>query len=614
MIGTLARKRTNWAALAVLAALVAALFAVTISSQSATHKIVSTNDTDFVIADGGSITVQVEAIASPGSADTAYTFGEIFGFVKTESSGVATYRHQAGGPTGDFTITATNAGQSVSQKLVVGEPGTNLATVSVNLDTTNADGTARAEPTADGAKAETDTVAANGLIFINVAVKNSLGNASNIGAAADNADLDVIVFAVGGTVAQGDSAAATTSATGNSTTVNTIDFVVSRATAGTVEVFATATIGSKSIRTTESLILKFSGGPDAISAGDVSGGLLAPATAGAANTGFVSFEVTSVDAAGSANTATDTADTALQLDPSDLATKITNADGEDVTAKFDVDESAKKTADAPQSTTAGETHIDESKISDGAIAIVIGFGTAPGVPGGTYTAAVTLTGKNTVSVDFHVVGKLATLTAEADSTTVVEDGEFTVTATLVDANGLPVADGKADVEADATANPPVVAVDNSGDDVEFEVIGGDLAVFGQDSTERGQMVTKEVKGGTASATFYVTGDSGKAIVIVRSGGKTARVTVSTADAGGAAAADEVGIDCLSELSSHSTWTCTTGANAADVFAELASRGASALWLYNGTSWVRYATRDGEELPGSTNFAIRQYDSLYVSGS
>ena len=284
-----------------------------------------------------------------------------------------------------------------------------------------------------------------------------------------------------------------------------------------------------------------------------------------------------------------------------------------MTAKFDVDESARKTADVAQSTTAGETHIDESKISAGAIAIVIGPGAAPGVAGGTYTAAVTLTGKNTVSVDFHVVGPLATLTAEADSVTVVEDGEFTVTATLVDANGLPVADGKADVAADPTASPAVVAVDNTADDVIFQVIGGDLDVFGQDSSAMGQTVTKEVKGGTASATFYVTGDSGKSIVLVRSGTKTARVTVSTADAGGEAAADEVGVDCLRDLSGHTTWTCATSTTASAIFGDLANAGATTLWLHNGSRWVPYAVRDGVALPGADNdFTIREYASLYIS--
>ena len=598
-------------ALAVLAALVASLFAATISSQSATHHIVSTNDTDFTIADGGTIIVQVEARAAPGSAVASYTFGEIFGFVLTQTGGVATYRHQAGAPTGDFTITARDGANSVTQKLVVGDAGTNLATVNVKLDTTDAAGTARAEPTADGAKAETDTVAAGGNIFIHVEALNSLGKASNIGTDAAT-QLTVNIFAVGGTVAAGDTAADTTSVSSTSTTGNTIDFVVSRATAGRVEVFATATIGTASVRTTESLFLNFSGGPDVISAGDVSGGLLAPASATAANTGVASFEVTSVDAAGAANDASDTAGP-LVLDPSDISTKITDADGEDVTAKFDVDESARKDSDVAQSTTAGETAIDESKISRGAIAVVIAPGAAPGVAGGTYTAAVTLTGKNTVEVMFHVTGPLASLTAVADPVTVVEDGEFTVTATLLDANGLPIADGKADVAADPDATPAIDAVDNSGDDVIFEVIGGDLSVFGQDSdaTSRGQKVTKEHKGGEASATFYITGDSGKAIVLVRSGTKTARVTVATEDAPAEeAAADE---PSLGDFGNGGTTGLTSwngpDASASELLALLAGR-ANAVWLSSGDDWVLYTSVEG--VPNSVDFNVTSGNVIYIS--
>ncbi|MCY4667199.1 MAG: hypothetical protein OXC29_04335 [Rhodococcus sp.] len=524
-------------ALAVLVALVGAMFAVVASSQTG-PRITSTTDSDFTISEGGNITVSV---SDPG--DATYTFQPIFGFVLsgTAANGPATYTHQAGAPTGEFKIRATSPGTAPLEKtLEVGEAGDNLASISVNLGTTNADGTARGTyPTpADGDKAETDTAPSGTIIYIEVEAKNGLGNASDV--SADNS-LTVVVFAVGGTVAAGDTAAAAdsgSSATGTSdgtvetVAPNKVNFNVFSANAGKVEVFATATIGTSSVRTTESLILNFSGGPDMISAGDASGGLLAPKNEGDANTGVISFEVTSVDKAEATNSAQNDAGD-LVLDPADISTgfKITNADDEDVTSKFTVDYSAKGDAaeDDDDTTSHGSTDIDESKISENAIAVVITPGAAPGVPGGTYTATVTLDegSKNSVEVNFNVVGPLDSLAAAADSLTVVEDGEFTVTATLLDANGLPVADGKPDVAAAPTATPPVVAVDNTADDVVFSVIGGDLNVWGQDSTEKGQVVAKEVKGGTASATFYVTGDSGKAIVLVRVGTKTARVTVST---------------------------------------------------------------------------------------
>ena len=314
MIGTLARKRTQLGALAVLAGLVVALFAFTVSAQTG-PRITSTTDSDFIIGDGGTITVSVTA---PG-AET-YTFQPIFGFVLTGTvaNGPAIYTHSAGAPQGEFTIRATagTAGAAALTKtLTVGEPGTNLASVQVVLGTTNAAGDARGStPPAADDKPETDTVQSGGNIFIEVVVKNSLGSASNV-----SSNLNLDVYAVGGSVASGDSPGTASSVAVTNATAATNPFVVTATTAGKVEVFATAAIGTTVVRTTESLFLNFSGGPDVISAGDVSGGLLAPATTGAVNTGFVSFEVTSVDAAGSANTATDTANTALQLDPSDLA-------------------------------------------------------------------------------------------------------------------------------------------------------------------------------------------------------------------------------------------------------------------------------------------------------
>ena len=617
MIETLARKRTQLGALAVLAGLVVALFAATISSQAA-PSINSSSDSDFIIAEGGSITVGI-ADGTVGE----WTFQPIFGFVLANpddslyDGGAAKYTHQSGAPIGDFTIRATHDTLSALTKtLTVGEAGDNLASANVILGYTNAAGDARALPTADGAKRETDTAPAGGTIFIEVEALNSLGEKSNVGA--DPNDLEVSIFAVRGSVGAGDTAGATSSATGTSVTFgdNTVEFAVSRADAGTVDVFAVVEIGTATVQT-DMLTLSFSGGPDTISAGDASGGLLAPATDGAANTGVISFEITSVDKAGATNSASDTAGD-LVLDAGDITAgfKIENADGDDVTGKFSVDRSAKKEADVVESTTAGETAIDESKISDNAIAVVITPGDAPGVPGGTYTATVTLDegSKNSVEVTFNVTGPLDSLTAEADPVTVVEDGEFTVTATLLDANGLPVADGKKDVAADTSATPPVVAVDNSADDVTFEVIGGDLNVFGQDSDpgSRGQTVTKEVEAGEASATFYITGDSGKAIVLVRAGTKTARVTVATDDAAEEEAPAEVSLDCLSSLSGFSTYTCGVDSSASELFGLVSGRGATAIHLWNGSSWVRYSVVDGAAVPGSSDFAVTENDILYIS--
>ena len=76
--------------------------------------------------------------------------------------------------------------------------------------------------------------------------------------------------------------------------------------------------------------------------------------------------------------------------------------------------------------------------------------------------------------------------------------------------------------------------------------------------------------------------------------------------------DEVSLDCLSALNGFSTWTCNVDSSASAIFGMLADRGATAVHLWNGTEWVRYSVVDGNEVPGSSDFAITEDDILYIS--
>ena len=76
--------------------------------------------------------------------------------------------------------------------------------------------------------------------------------------------------------------------------------------------------------------------------------------------------------------------------------------------------------------------------------------------------------------------------------------------------------------------------------------------------------------------------------------------------------DEVSLDCLSALNGFSTWTCNVDTTASALFGMLAERGATAVHLWNGSMWVRYAVVDGSEIPGSSDFTVTEDDILYIS--
>ncbi len=576
MIGTLARKRTQLGALAVLAALAVALFAATISSQ-ASPAIGSPSDTDFIIGDGGNIDVTVE-----NATAAEWTFQPIFGFALTASGsattaytgGNARYTHQAGAPTGDFTVRATHATlPAVTKTLTIGEPGTNLATVNVKLGTTDPAGTARAAATAEGAKPETETSNAGTNIFIEVEALNSLGNASNVGNAATT-QLSVTVFAVGGVVVDatgGDDATSGTPGGSDSdtdTADNNVGFAVSRSGAGTVEVFAVATIGSTSVRS-ESLMLTFTvvaGDPAIVSIDD----------GARAEQGGTSLAMGDDDSA--IDPAVDATRGILPVSATDTdGNTATLAEATVITATVKNASDADVTDNAITGVVVARYVLDTNTTMTGnqsGIVVTLPADTAPG----EYTVEASLgTSKSTGTLT--VTGPAANVDVMIDAPDGTGLGaQLTITATVTDTNGELVA---------PTA-------------VEFGVGNSPLTLVG---------ANPNTKDGVATRTGVVTGTG--VITVVATANMISGVDVIVAGADAAATAD-VGIDCLSNLAGHSTWKCATGSTASEVFADLASRGASALWLHNGSAWVRYAVRDGAELPGSTDFAIAQYDNLYIS--
>ena len=55
-----------------------------------------------------------------------------------------------------------------------------------------------------------------------------------------------------------------------------------------------------------------------------------------------------------------------------------------------------------------------------------------------------------------------------------------------------------------------------------------------------------------------------------------------------------------------------GSSASELFGLVSGRGATAIHLWNGSMWVRYAVVDGSEIPGSSDFTVAEDDILYIS--
>ena len=581
MIGTLARKRTNLAAFAVLAALAVALFAATISSQTG-PRITSTTDTDFIIGDGGTITVSVT-----DAGGTSYVFQPIFGFVLTgtTTNGPAVYTHSAGAPTGDFTIRATATGATpLTKTLTVGDAGTNLAEVKVNLGTTftATDGTVTRATAAQiaagtGVGPETDTSNVGTVIYIQLEALNSLGNATNVGTGA--ADMSVSVFAVGGFVAQGDTAGTSSNATATSSSnavtgaANKIDFVVTRTAdqgAGPVEVFAVATIGTTSVRS-ESLNLTFTvvaGAPAIVSLEDG-----AAAAQGGASIALEDDESTAIDPAVAATRAI-------------LPVSATDADGNN--AILLVDTAITATVKGPDDKDVSDNGITNVAVARYDLDTATATGNQSGIvvtlpadaAPGDYTVEATL-GTSKSSATFTVTGAATMVDVAIDAPDGTGLGaQITITATVTDVNGNLVA--------------PTLVTFTSGNSP-VTLVGGN----------------SNTKDGVSTRTAVVTGTG--VITIVAAVGDEPNVVsgvdVLVAGADGATA-DE---PSLSDLSRHSGVASYTGpdATASELLALLAGR-ATIIWLSDGDNWTAYyALIDGDEAPGSSNFTVTSGDVLYI---
>ena len=200
---------------------------------------------------------------------------------------------------------------------------------------------------------------------------------------------------------------------------------------------------------------------------------------------------------------------------------------------------------------------------------------------------------------FTVAGTADAMELETSEGEPSEIGETVeLTATVTDTDGQPVADGTV-VQFNAS--------DKTGDT--------DAVLIATTTEMPGTM------GGVAQVTYVVVGDGSAVVTATVSDDRTpvVRVKVIQSTAGAPEPVVEpepepevASVDCLSNLSGFSTWTCGVDADVSEIFTMVSERGVTAIHLWNGTNWVRYSVVGGSEVPGSSDFMVTQTDILYIS--
>lgn len=491
----------------------------------------------------------------------------------------------AGAPAGNYTLTftadndgnfatkdgATEATKQASDTLTVtvGEPGTGLSSATLSLGNKVDDTPYTAD---DETVPESGTAGAGESIKVVIEAFDSLG-----GKASGAAINQITIFAHGGTIGSTFDDDTTTADTSIADGTNSINLSEARDGAGAL---TTSDIGQKTTVTisktnkkpgtvtvrafvagpgggaqTGELTLIFAGPAASMTVADASESLLS-ANAEGEDEDTIRLQVTAEDASGNS------------VDPptSGVAITITDPDGKRV-----------------QSTAIDHSQPTKSK---GKFYITLtgkGTSTSP-LAAGNYTLKAR-SGKLEAEASFAVAGPAANIALDVsvDPDPVALGSVVSVTATVTDKDGNNVADGST---------------------VDFNT-GGGLTLDDVGTTEG-----VKTKNGVAKARFIVSKGTGLAVIIVDSGGASA--TASVALAAAAAADAEVSLDCLSSTTGFSSYTCSMGSTAAELFGMLSSRGATAIHLWNGSMWVRYAVVDGAEIPGSSDFNVQEDDILYIS--
>ena len=503
---------------------------------------------------------------------------------------------------------------TVSRTITVGDPGKEAGEVTVELsyDKPEDPKTAKVDQTQETGNAEAE----GGEIRLRVNTRNTLGNPANKGNIAS-----IIVTAGGSTLtlkgisSTGAEVLVTADGTMDGAEVgsgstNTVTIkgenIVSGGTSdvyalvtktnekpGIVTVSATVVGTDGSVATSNSLTLGFTGSGTALSVGDPKS--VAPG-------GKSEFSLSVTDGAGN-----DVSSTGALYSFS-----IKDAEGKPVTnsAVMKVEESTVGSSTA--------TILDNNPRAAAAL-ITVGVTAKPGV----YSIDASIRGiaDSKQTVEFVVAGSADTVELAADPETgdAAMHEVIAVTATVLDKNGAPVADGTR-VEF-ARAGSSLSPIGSGHDPIETvtEVVGAAVTEDGETTIETKNVdVTKGgalTKDGEATVRYLVSG-AGAAVVSATAGTKNNTLVVTTTDSAAEAEEampeEEASVSCLSELSGFATWSCGVEADASEIFDMVSGRGVTALHLWNGSTWVRYSVVDGAMVPGSSDFMVTKSDILYIS--
>ena len=228
---------------------------------------------------------------------------------------------------------------------------------------------------------------------------------------------------------------------------------------------------------------------------------------------------------------------------------------------------------------------------------------------GLYKATVAAgSGIDQIEASFNVAGNPHTVSISVpEKSELGAVGEsFTATVTVTDADGTPVADGEAiEFSSSATAGGVLTARVVSPSEVggtrtgrtrngqvaaQVTIVGRGVSVLTA-TAPADSAASRTAKSGTAvidtaASAIPVSGDAGPVIRYLTPDGQP-----------GAGPADYLG-------AAQSTATALLAMNEA----------ASAVWLFNGARWIRYAEdADGEAIPGSIPFSVLPGDILWFGG-
>ena len=530
------------------------------SSGNAVTFTVTAPTTGLSLLTGQDATPTAQRLISAATGDDDRDEGKVTVKSPVESFTLVT----DGAPDGEYIITATandtaNTSPKFTARLTIGEAGNTVASASLTLGLREGFLT----PTATDDKAETGSDSAGGDVNLVLNVQNGIGNNAN---AADVDEIRIvapfgdIAYLSSGAFVEVDDNTIPGSALSKGSVI--VRVKSQDAKERSVDVHAIVLGSVSGVATTEQVNLTFTGAANAISIDD----------------GTKTLRNVNVEKDDDDNLVDDTI--SLVVNSTD---KSGNTTSPPLGLGFTIDD--------PDGNAVGADKISTSQPAqgkDGLWRITItnesGDSAATALKTGTYTLTAK-SGDIEDSATFTVAGAATSVSVSVDDMNPSAYGTITATATVADDDGVAAADDTA------------VEFTSSNENVLKEV---------------GDTTSKNTKDGSVTQQFAVVGP-GTALIIANVG-NVSDVAVVVSTAGSAAAADEeVTLSCLSELSGLSTWTCDADSTASELFNLLAGRGASAVLLWNGTTWVRFAAIDGRTLPGAGNdFPINKFDSLWIS--